>query len=324
MADVLVSQHGLLLADTYQAEILLIEQKMVQADLMGGDAGSCTTQITYTNRVWDTQAGPAYVRWDTIDDSDPTGVSYPGPGTFGVHTSDYCVEYLVDTAVEVVTHVPISASTLGILLGWTGDSTATDVTASNFVLDLDTPAYVTDGHYSSPTADVFDISTTQLLATTEGTDSGAAFQIPVATDVTFGGMFYITALESTPYFLAVGDTFNNLNYALMVQGGEIKYQTSGGLYTTGRIIPTHCWFHLMCVSQTNRTASEVFLNGASIWSDTTIAGAVTNDAEFYIGNVNAASGDFTGQVSDVLVANIAYTAAQVRTAAENAFGHPLA
>jgi hypothetical protein len=100
MADVLVSQHGLLLADTYQAEILLSEQKMVTPDLMGEEAGSCTTQITYTNRVWDTQAGPAFVRWDTVDFEDSTGASYPGPGTWGVHTSDYCVVYEDEEVVE--------------------------------------------------------------------------------------------------------------------------------------------------------------------------------------------------------------------------------
>lgn len=44
----------------------------------------------FTNRVWDTVAG-GFVRW-TGNAPDPTGLSYPGPGTFGVHTSDYCIE----------------------------------------------------------------------------------------------------------------------------------------------------------------------------------------------------------------------------------------
>lgn len=45
----------------------------------------------YTNRVYDTVAA-GFVRWTTTPLPDPTGASYPGPGTFGVDTSDYCVE----------------------------------------------------------------------------------------------------------------------------------------------------------------------------------------------------------------------------------------
>jgi hypothetical protein len=46
----------------------------------------------YVNRVFDTQVPNDFVRWATQDNPDPTGAAYPGPGTFGVHTSDYCVE----------------------------------------------------------------------------------------------------------------------------------------------------------------------------------------------------------------------------------------
>lgn len=52
--------------------------------------------VVYYNRVFDTQetsvfAGGNFVTWVTSE-PDPTGAEYPGPGTFGVHTSDYCVE----------------------------------------------------------------------------------------------------------------------------------------------------------------------------------------------------------------------------------------
>ncbi len=52
--------------------------------------------VTFVNRVIDTLAGgagpTAFVRWVTSD-PDPAGTSYPaGNGTFGVDTSDYCVE----------------------------------------------------------------------------------------------------------------------------------------------------------------------------------------------------------------------------------------
>ena len=48
----------------------------------GGGGGSVTT---YTNRVWNTTS-TKWVRWDTTPAADPTGASYPGPGTFAVDT----------------------------------------------------------------------------------------------------------------------------------------------------------------------------------------------------------------------------------------------
>lgn len=52
---------------------------------------------TYVNRVWDTSAGGGsggFVRWTSEGAEDPAGASYPGPGTFGVDTSDYVVEQI--------------------------------------------------------------------------------------------------------------------------------------------------------------------------------------------------------------------------------------
>ena len=53
------------------------------------DVGGGAQQIV-VNRVWDTVVA-GFVRWVTgiIDSS---GSSYPGPGVFGVDTSDYVVE----------------------------------------------------------------------------------------------------------------------------------------------------------------------------------------------------------------------------------------
>lgn len=45
---------------------------------------------TVVNRVWDTVAAD-FVRWATSE-IDRAGASYPGPGTFGVDTSDFVVE----------------------------------------------------------------------------------------------------------------------------------------------------------------------------------------------------------------------------------------
>jgi len=48
----------------------------------------------YTNRVFDSVASDI-VHWETSPDPDPTGVSYPGPGVFGVDTSDYTVSAVI-------------------------------------------------------------------------------------------------------------------------------------------------------------------------------------------------------------------------------------
>ena len=55
------------------------------------DFGGTTTY--YRNRVWDTESGASgnFVRWSTTT-VDSAGASYPGPGAFGVDTSDYVVE----------------------------------------------------------------------------------------------------------------------------------------------------------------------------------------------------------------------------------------
>ena len=44
-------------------------------------------QVRYVNKAWDTVAGN-WVVWETLG-KDTSGVEYPGPGTFGVTTSDY-------------------------------------------------------------------------------------------------------------------------------------------------------------------------------------------------------------------------------------------
>jgi len=56
-------------------------------------AGPAGTKI-FKNRVYDTIVG-GFVNWDNTYVADDTGLNYPGPGTFGVHTSDYCVVRII-------------------------------------------------------------------------------------------------------------------------------------------------------------------------------------------------------------------------------------
>jgi len=46
--------------------------------------------VSYINRVFDSTAG-GFVVWETAAPDLATGASYPGPGTYGVDTSDPCI-----------------------------------------------------------------------------------------------------------------------------------------------------------------------------------------------------------------------------------------
>jgi len=67
-----------------------VNEFVIPGTVIGGEPAAPAAPVV--NRVWDVQAGPGFVRWETTD-PDPTGTSYPGPGTFGVDTDDYCIEY---------------------------------------------------------------------------------------------------------------------------------------------------------------------------------------------------------------------------------------
>lgn len=68
----------------------LVDDLLYELDTLGA-------QQTVVNRVWDTVAAD-FVRWVTSE-IDSAGASYPGPGTFGVDTSDYVVETIQHTRV---------------------------------------------------------------------------------------------------------------------------------------------------------------------------------------------------------------------------------
>jgi hypothetical protein len=50
--------------------------------------------MIFTNRVYDSVAS-SFVRWDSSAAPDVAGATYPGPGTFGVDTEDFCIEKTV-------------------------------------------------------------------------------------------------------------------------------------------------------------------------------------------------------------------------------------
>lgn len=79
--------------------------------------------MSATNRVWDVQAGPGFVTWKT-QVPDNLGIEYPGPGTFGVDTSDYCATRDTRVPSQPEAELPgLSRSPAGLWL-FDGDLTA--------------------------------------------------------------------------------------------------------------------------------------------------------------------------------------------------------
>lgn len=74
--------------DVYDIGVVVVDVGDLLYEIdMTGPGGA---QRSYVNRVRDSVAGD-FVRWVTSE-VDSAGASYPGPGTFGVDTSDFVVE----------------------------------------------------------------------------------------------------------------------------------------------------------------------------------------------------------------------------------------
>jgi len=54
--------------------------------------------LAYVNRVYD-QVLPGDVAWVTLGSADAAGAFYPGPGVFGVSTSNYTLESVLDSTL---------------------------------------------------------------------------------------------------------------------------------------------------------------------------------------------------------------------------------
>jgi hypothetical protein len=95
--------------------------------LPGTDTWNWTVGYLYVNRVWDTIAGDL-VRWTTIGSKDTGGASYPGPGVWGVDTSDYVCEQIWDSPVRKLNRVYDPAAVE--LISW--DTSVVDRNGSSY------------------------------------------------------------------------------------------------------------------------------------------------------------------------------------------------
>ena len=74
--------------DVYQQSVFVVAEPL---------AGGVTA--LYENKVWDTIGGGGYVTWTTFY-QDIGGQEYPGPGIFGVNTSNYVVQSVITSRAQ--------------------------------------------------------------------------------------------------------------------------------------------------------------------------------------------------------------------------------
>jgi hypothetical protein len=73
---------------------IIVYPSAVVGEISTGGGGGAPV-VDYHNAVWNTTNGE-WVRWVTQGAADPNGVSYPGPGTFGVDTQTPAIVEFVE------------------------------------------------------------------------------------------------------------------------------------------------------------------------------------------------------------------------------------
>jgi hypothetical protein len=83
-----ISTHPDFAGGTWSVSVS-IEDQVARSD---SDSWSFSvTSANYINRVRSLIAGNEFITWGSENSPDTTGTSFPGPGTFGVDTADFCV-----------------------------------------------------------------------------------------------------------------------------------------------------------------------------------------------------------------------------------------
>jgi len=165
------------------------------------------------------------------------------------------------------------------------------------------------------------------LRTTSGTDH----QVPIASAITYGGMFFIEYDQaSTPFLIASasGVLATEQNYGVRFNpgGGTAAFQpVPAGQSFANAEVARWAWMHVMVTENAGRTSQSLYVNGSLV--DTLVSaniGVAAAADDFNLGsNDGVANTTCAGLATDIFVADQEYTAAQVRALAENAFGHAL-
>jgi hypothetical protein len=268
--------------------------------------------MSVLNRVWDTQAGPGFVSWKTTS-PDEGGTHYPGPGTFGVHTSDYCVEAEVGEQ-GFVRPVPLSlAAPRGTVQGlWHLDGDLLDKSANG--IDLTNTG--TEWYTPSP---VPGVRGTHLGGTGLTSPAGAASDpLRILTNVTMECLIYphsfVTALSGAVAGFGgdAGSTPQNFLYSLNLGQGtnELQYfhqdNVSGAHFVNTRAyLAPGSWYHIAFTKQaghyTGGNLVRVYLNGRLVGRATLALPFDGSAARFFVGDAIGIARDYPGSVASVRV-----------------------
>lgn len=304
-----------------------------------------TETIYFTNRVWDTLAGPAFVRWITEDASDPAGASYPGPGTFGVHTSEYVIEYIREECLETPGIEPcvggvglpperIDVSpTIANILCCPFSTDRTDV-AGNHTFNVGTSTLPANVGYNNET----------MLRTERGAGdkittqaSEPAHAIGGTDPVTFGAFMRIGFWNSTSQILTSAATGGDANYGLIrFTNGDWGFRgaTGGGAGAAWQVMVNRdpeddadgLWFHVAMRCNAGANTGQFFWNGTKLWDGTlgTNGRHVATGTDRFMLNEASPSNDnaqFEAWWGNVFVTDTELTDAEIKRLSDECFGH---
>lgn len=326
-----------------------VSDSMLRAGLLLAEVNAVTGRLiseieTYVNRVWDTQAGPSWVRWETENSPDTLGTSYPGPGTFGVHTSGYMVEYdrteCVETSTtECVGGVGLSPVRADItpdianILCCPFSTDRTDLT-TNHTFNVGTSTLPANVGYNNET----------MLRTEEGggdeiyTGSSEPEHAIGGTDpVTFGAFMRIGFWNSTSQILTSSASGGDANYGLIrFTNGDWAFRgaTGGGAGSAWQVMvnrdpedtATYRWFHVAMRCNAGANTGQFFWNGTKIWDGTfgtngRHVATATDQFSLNESHPSGANPRFSAWWGNIFIADSELTDAEIKELSDQSFGH---
>lgn len=280
--------------------------------------------MSVINRVWDTMNGPGFQRW-TTDEAQPFGEQYPGPGTYGVDTSDHCVEReVVDAALipalqHDLTHTPVSL--------WQFDGDLTDVQG---IEDL-TVSTGTARYGPGPAPGTRSLYCDGGLYIT-GVSSPAPAALRILGSMTYEALIRPTIIQGLPFgdmpFSCSGDdtsetTPNNILWNFRLRD-DLNYPSADyeGAAAANQFIqadillPPNQWAHIAYTRDTSggggAVVTRLYVNGRTVARvDAGILPTDGANAIIKVGDDNVGNTPYEGYLAGLKVMNIALTPAQV-------------
>lgn len=284
------------------------------------------------NRVWDTMNGPGFQYWES-EFPDTAGNLYPGPGTFGVDTSDFCVVSELDDAgfeeaqLHNLEHGPVG------LWQFDGDLLDSSPTGENLIVGAGTERYG-QGAVPGTRAFYFDRDTLVRGSATAnvalrilGNVTLEFLMHPLLLDnETFGD--HIVGCQGVPdNSAAEADNFlwhfgfsritgsSGINYPTWLWEGPAS--TFSFVEDTDFAVEPGRWHHVACTrinGGAGATTGRIYLNGTLISEDTTLdepSGGSTARIKMGDSDSGAGLGGFRGLLQSVKVVPAALTDAQI-------------